>query len=201
MIRRILSANTLKRKMFNIHSQEPDARRRASWYTFCGTAADMEKTWRCILRQRAYPVFGGVFIFQTGRGQEEAHMFKINENYLKLPGSYLFSAIAKKVAAYEEANPDRQVIRLGIGDVTRQDISRLCAGFGLCLFTGDHCGKGLQVMGLPCGGRRDICIGRSQKRLRQYPGDIQRGQPHCGVRPCVSRVCGFQCHGGPYRQL
>ena len=45
-------------------------------------------------------------------------MFKINENYLKLPGSYLFSAIAKKVAAYEEANPDRQVIRLGIGDVT-----------------------------------------------------------------------------------
>ena len=45
-------------------------------------------------------------------------MFKINENYLKLPGSYLFSAIAKKVAAYEKANPDRQVIRLGIGDVT-----------------------------------------------------------------------------------
>lgn len=45
-------------------------------------------------------------------------MFKINENYLKLPGSYLFSAIAKKVAAYEEANPDKQVIRLGIGDVT-----------------------------------------------------------------------------------
>ena len=31
-------------------------------------------------------------------------MFKINENYLKLPGSYLFSAIAKKVAAYEKAN-------------------------------------------------------------------------------------------------
>ena len=45
-------------------------------------------------------------------------MFKINENYLKLPGSYLFSTIAKKVAAYEKANPDRQVIRLGIGDVT-----------------------------------------------------------------------------------
>ena len=30
-------------------------------------------------------------------------MFKINENYLKLPGSYLFSTIAKKVAAYQEA--------------------------------------------------------------------------------------------------
>ena len=46
-------------------------------------------------------------------------MFKINENYLKLPGSYLFSTIAKKVAAYTEANPDRSIIRLGIGDVTQ----------------------------------------------------------------------------------
>lgn len=45
-------------------------------------------------------------------------MFKINENYLKLPGSYLFSTIAKKVKAFEEANPDRNIIRLGIGDVT-----------------------------------------------------------------------------------
>ena len=45
-------------------------------------------------------------------------MFKINENYLKLPGSYLFSTIAKKVAAYQEANPDKRIIRLGIGDVT-----------------------------------------------------------------------------------
>lgn len=45
-------------------------------------------------------------------------MFKINENYLKLPGSYLFSDIAKKVKAFGEANPDKKVIRLGIGDVT-----------------------------------------------------------------------------------
>lgn len=45
-------------------------------------------------------------------------MFKINENYLKLPGSYLFSTIAKKVAAYTEANPEKEIIRLGIGDVT-----------------------------------------------------------------------------------
>ena len=46
-------------------------------------------------------------------------MFKINDNYLKLPGSYLFSTIAKKVAAYSEANPDKSIIRLGIGDVTQ----------------------------------------------------------------------------------
>lgn len=46
-------------------------------------------------------------------------MFKINDNYLKLPGSYLFSNIAKKVAAFTEANPDKSIIRLGIGDVTQ----------------------------------------------------------------------------------
>lgn len=46
-------------------------------------------------------------------------MFKINENYLNLQGSYLFSTIAKKVAEYKAANPDREVISLGIGDVTR----------------------------------------------------------------------------------
>ena len=46
-------------------------------------------------------------------------MFKVNENYGKLPGSYLFSTIAKKVAAYQEANPDKKIIRLGIGDVTQ----------------------------------------------------------------------------------
>ena len=46
-------------------------------------------------------------------------MFKVNENYLKLPGSYLFSTIGKKVSAYQAANPDKQIIRLGIGDVTQ----------------------------------------------------------------------------------
>ena len=46
-------------------------------------------------------------------------MFKVNENYLKLPGSYLFSTIGKKVSAYCQANPDRKIIRLGIGDVTQ----------------------------------------------------------------------------------
>lgn len=45
-------------------------------------------------------------------------MFKINENYLKLPGSYLFSDIGKKVKEFTEANPDKKIIRLGIGDVT-----------------------------------------------------------------------------------
>lgn len=46
-------------------------------------------------------------------------MALINENFLKLPGSYLFSDIAKKVESYKTAHPDRRIIRLGIGDVTR----------------------------------------------------------------------------------
>lgn len=46
-------------------------------------------------------------------------MFTVNENYLKLPGSYLFAAVAKKVAAFQEANPEKEIIRLGIGDVTQ----------------------------------------------------------------------------------
>lgn len=46
-------------------------------------------------------------------------MAKINDNYLKLQGSYLFSTIGKKVREYEAANPDKKIIRLGIGDVTQ----------------------------------------------------------------------------------
>ena len=46
-------------------------------------------------------------------------MIKVNQDYLKLPGSYLFSDIARKVSAFAEANPDRKIIRLGIGDVTQ----------------------------------------------------------------------------------
>ena len=43
----------------------------------------------------------------------------INENFLKLEDSYLFSTIAKKVAKYQNENPDKKIIRLGIGDVTK----------------------------------------------------------------------------------
>ena len=46
-------------------------------------------------------------------------MVTVNHNYLKLQGSYLFSKIGKKVRAYKEENPDKEVISLGIGDVTQ----------------------------------------------------------------------------------
>jgi LL-diaminopimelate aminotransferase len=46
-------------------------------------------------------------------------MIKVNENYSKLKASYLFSDIAKRVSAYQQANPDNKIIKLGIGDVTK----------------------------------------------------------------------------------
>lgn len=46
-------------------------------------------------------------------------MIKINENFLELQNSYLFSTIAKKVAEFTAQNPDKKIIKLGIGDVTR----------------------------------------------------------------------------------
>ena len=46
-------------------------------------------------------------------------MFKVNDNFTKLPSSYLFSEVARRVRAYSEAHPEADVIRMGIGDVTR----------------------------------------------------------------------------------
>lgn len=46
-------------------------------------------------------------------------MVKLNENYLNLKESYLFSDIAKRVVKFSEENPDKKIIRLGIGDVTK----------------------------------------------------------------------------------
>lgn len=52
-------------------------------------------------------------------------MALINDNFIKLPGSYLFSDIAKKVNAFKNEHPDKNFIRLGIGDVTRP-IAQAC---------------------------------------------------------------------------
>ena len=43
----------------------------------------------------------------------------INENFLKLPGSYLFAEIARRLNAFKNENPEANIIRLGIGDVTK----------------------------------------------------------------------------------
>ena len=46
-------------------------------------------------------------------------MININENFLNLQDSYLFSTVAKKVAEFQKNNPDKKIIKLGIGDVTK----------------------------------------------------------------------------------
>lgn len=46
-------------------------------------------------------------------------MTKVNQNFLKLPGSYLFSEVARRISNYSQANPQAKIIKLSIGDVTR----------------------------------------------------------------------------------
>ena len=48
----------------------------------------------------------------------------LNTNYDLLPGSYLFSTIAQKIKEYQAKKPDADIIRLGIGDVTKPLVRR-----------------------------------------------------------------------------
>ncbi len=52
-------------------------------------------------------------------------MAKINENYLKLPQNYLFTEIARRVKIFQSENPNAEIIKLGIGDVT-QPLPKVC---------------------------------------------------------------------------
>ncbi len=55
-------------------------------------------------------------------------MALVNENYLQLPGNYLFSEIAKRISKYKAEHPEADVIRMGIGDVTRPLVPEVVAG-------------------------------------------------------------------------
>jgi len=67
---------------------------------------------------RAYSSFCPEHLSGQPDAPTSTAMIRINENYLKLKASYLFADIAKRVNAYTTANPDKPLIRLGIGDVT-----------------------------------------------------------------------------------
>ena len=56
----------------------------------------------------------------------EVYHMKINENFLKIESSYLFSTVAKKQREYQAAHPDKEVIRLSIGDVTKPLVPCRC---------------------------------------------------------------------------
>ncbi|HUX20549.1 MAG TPA: aminotransferase class I/II-fold pyridoxal phosphate-dependent enzyme, partial [Spirochaetia bacterium] len=58
-------------------------------------------------------------------------MIRINEHYTKLQSTYLFTNIARKVSAFQDAHPDKEIIKLGIGDVTRALPNAVTAGFRL----------------------------------------------------------------------
>jgi LL-diaminopimelate aminotransferase len=56
-------------------------------------------------------------------------MVRVNGNYMLLQGSYLFSEVAKRVKAYQQAHPEKKVIRLGIGDVTQPLVPTVVKAF------------------------------------------------------------------------
>ena len=94
-------------------------------------------------------------------------MAKINANYLKLPGSYLFSAIGKKVRDFSEANPEAKIIRLGIGDVTQPIAPAVIDALHGAV---DEMGRAESFRGYAPDLGYDF--GRREVRLRQYTGDF-----------------------------
>jgi LL-diaminopimelate aminotransferase len=56
-------------------------------------------------------------------------MALINENYLKLQAGYLFPEIGRRVREFVAANPDKKVIRMGIGDVTQPLVPAVVEAF------------------------------------------------------------------------
>jgi LL-diaminopimelate aminotransferase len=101
-------------------------------------------------------------------------MITINENYLKLKSSYLFSDIAKRVNAYKQAHPEREIIRFGIGDVTQPLPAACVEAFhkatdemaDASTFRGyDDCGQGYAFL------REKIALWDFQKRGAKIAAD------------------------------
>jgi len=100
-------------------------------------------------------------------------MASINENYLKLPGSYLFAEIARRVTAFKSENPSANIIRLGIGDVTQPLVPSVIKGLHTAI----------DEMAQPA-------------TFRGY--GPEQGYDY---RPCIPGIPGQQCHGRPYRHF
>ena len=144
-------------------------------------------------------------------------MTKVNQNFLKLPGSYLFSEVARRISVYSAAHPEAKIIKLSIGDVTRplapavieamhQAVTEMGTfeGFhgvrpraGLRLPAGGHCPARLRRPGRGHEARGDLRLRRRQERLRQHRRHLRGGQRGGRVRPGVPRVRGHQRHGRP----
>ena len=145
----------------------------------------------------------------------------INENFAKLPGSYLFSEIARRVSAYSEEHPQADLIRLGIGDVTlplapavleamhkavdEQGKAETFRGYGPeqgwsflreAMARHDFQARGVELS------PEEIFISDGAKSDCGNIVDLfSKWQSGGGVRPGVSGVCGLQRHGRPGGEL
>ena len=133
---------------------------------------------------------------------------RINEHYAKLPASYLFPEIGRRVRAYQAAHPDAKVIRLGIGDVTEplapaiveamhaavdemgtaRDVPRLRPRAGLRLPGRRDPRARLHGARRRHRRRRDLRQRRQQVRQRQHPGDL-RARARASRSPIRSTRC------------
>ena len=131
-------------------------------------------------------------------------MIRLNENYLKLQSSYLFSEIARRVALFQKENPGKEIIRLGIGDVTRA-LPRACIEAfhkatdemaNDATFRGYGPEQGYDFLREAIARER-----RRQMRHRQYPGAFCRRHQNSHSRPSLSGLYRHECHGGPHWKL
>lgn len=148
-------------------------------------------------------------------------MAQINDDYLKLPGSYLFADIAHKVNAFKENHPEMELIRLGIGDVTRPlppsvikalhkavdeqataegfrgyVRNKVTASWREAIAQGDFASRGVEI------DPDDIFVSDGAKcDLGNFQELFGRGNVIARDRPRIPGVCGFQCDGRPRRNI
>jgi LL-diaminopimelate aminotransferase len=146
-------------------------------------------------------------------------MITINENYLKLEASYLFSDIAKRAAAFQKANPGKELIKLGIGDVTRPLPAACIKAFHgpstkwpqAATFRGYGPEQGydflrekiakhdFQARGADIAADEIFRERRRQVRQRQHPGGLCHGHHGGDPRPGLPGLPRHQCHGRAHR--
>ena len=113
---------------------------------------------------------------------------KINEHYLELKASYLFRDIAQKTAAYREAHPEADIIKMGIGDVTLP----LCkASVEAMKAAADEMGKKETFRGYPESYGEDFLIDAIQRHYKKHIGvDIDKSEivATCGAKEDVANI-------------
>ena len=146
-------------------------------------------------------------------------MVTVNKNYLKLPGSYLFFYnCKKKVAAYQEANPDVQIVRLGIGDVTQPLAPAIIDALHKSVdemahaetFHGYAPDLGYEFLRSAIAKMIMRHAAARSVRMKSLYLTVQRVIPEifrkflvqrtsCSLRSGISCICRYECHGRTHR--